>query len=93
MLSNYIDEHNSFAWRNRFNEGKYPAEERFLEFFRLRKRQRHNKSIFNAMTDLNTYELCNIDPEDISDVLIKVEKSLGFTIGFLRFASVFHLFF
>ena len=34
------------------------------------------------MTDLNTYELCNIDPEDISDVLIKVEKSFGF-----RFAN------
>lgn len=35
----------------------------------------------NAMTDLDTYELCNIDPEDISDVLVKVEKSFGFKFG------------
>lgn len=33
------------------------------------------------MTDLDTYELCNIDPEDISDVLVKVEKSFGFKFG------------
>jgi len=33
------------------------------------------------MTDLDTFELCNIDPEDISDVLVKVEKSFGFKFG------------
>lgn len=33
------------------------------------------------MTDLDTYELCNIDPEDISDVIVKVEKSFGFKFG------------
>ncbi len=33
------------------------------------------------MTDLDTYELCNIDPEDISEVLVKVEKSFGFKFG------------
>lgn len=33
------------------------------------------------MTDLDTYELCNVDPEDISDVLLKVEKSFGFKFG------------
>lgn len=33
------------------------------------------------MTDLDTYELCNIDPEDISDVLVKVENSFGFKFG------------
>jgi uncharacterized membrane protein len=33
------------------------------------------------MTDLNTYELCNIDPDEISEVLVKVEKSFGFKFG------------
>src|SRR5690606_4006482 len=33
------------------------------------------------MTDLDTDQLCNIDPEDISDVLVKVEKSFGFKFG------------
>jgi hypothetical protein len=30
------------------------------------------------MTDFETYELCNVDPDDISDVLVKVQKSFGF---------------
>ena len=33
------------------------------------------------MSDLDTYELCNVDPDDISDVLVKVEKSFGFRFG------------
>lgn len=33
------------------------------------------------MTDFNTYELSNIDPDDISDVLLKVEKSFEFKFG------------
>lgn len=33
------------------------------------------------MTDLDTYELCNVDPEDISDVLVKIQKSFGFKFG------------
>jgi len=33
------------------------------------------------MTDLDTDKLCNIDPEDISDVLVKIEKSFGFKFG------------
>ena len=35
----------------------------------------------NAMTDLDTYELRNVDPDDISDVLVKVQKSFGFKFG------------
>ena len=35
----------------------------------------------NAMTDFDTYELCNIDPEEISGVLVKIEKSFGFKFG------------
>jgi len=35
----------------------------------------------NAMSDFDTYELCNVDPDDISDVLVKVEKSFGFKFG------------
>ncbi len=33
------------------------------------------------MSDFNTYKLCNVDPDDISDVLVKVEKSFGFKFG------------
>lgn len=33
------------------------------------------------MSDFDTYELCNVDPNDISDVLVKVEKSFGFKFG------------
>lgn len=33
------------------------------------------------MSDFNTYELCNVDPDDISDVLVKVQKSFGFKFG------------
>ncbi len=33
------------------------------------------------MSDFDTYELCNIDPDEISDVLVKVEKSFGFKFG------------
>lgn len=33
------------------------------------------------MSDFDTYELCNVDPDDISDVLVKVEKSFGFKFG------------
>lgn len=33
------------------------------------------------MSDVNTFELCNVDPDDISDVLVKVEKSFGFKFG------------
>ena len=33
------------------------------------------------MSDTTTIELKNIDPEDISDVLVKVEKSFGFKFG------------
>ena len=33
------------------------------------------------MSDTTTIQLKNIDPEDISDVLIKVEKSFGFKFG------------
>lgn len=33
------------------------------------------------MTDLSTYKLSNIDPEDISDVLLKIEKSFDFKFG------------
>lgn len=33
------------------------------------------------MTDFETFELCNVDPDDISDVLIKIEKSFGFRFG------------
>lgn len=33
------------------------------------------------MTNLDTDQLYNIDPEDISDVLVKVEKSFGFKFG------------
>lgn len=30
------------------------------------------------MSYITTYELCNVDSDDISDVLVKVEKSFGF---------------
>ena len=30
------------------------------------------------MSDFDTYELCNVDPDDISDVLVKIEKSFEF---------------
>jgi acyl carrier protein len=33
------------------------------------------------MSDFDTYELCNVDPDDISDVLVKVEKSFRFKFG------------
>ncbi len=33
------------------------------------------------MTDISTIELKNIDSEDLSDVLTKVEKSFGFKFG------------
>lgn len=33
------------------------------------------------MVNFGTYELCNVDPDDISDVLIKVQKSFGFKFG------------
>ena len=33
------------------------------------------------MSGFDTYELCNVDPDDISDVLVKVEKSFGFKFG------------
>lgn len=33
------------------------------------------------MADLDTDQLCNIDPEEISDVLVKVEKFFGFKFG------------
>ncbi len=33
------------------------------------------------MTDFNNIELKNIDPEDISDVLLKIEKSFGIKFG------------
>jgi hypothetical protein len=33
------------------------------------------------MSDFDTYELCNVDPDDISDVLGKVEESFGFKFG------------
>lgn len=33
------------------------------------------------MSDFDTYELCNVDPEDIFDVLVKIEKSFGFKFG------------
>jgi hypothetical protein len=33
------------------------------------------------MNDIETFELCNVDPDDISDVLVKVEKSFGFRFG------------
>ena len=33
------------------------------------------------MTSLTTIELKNIDPEDVGDVLKKVEKSFGFKFG------------
>lgn len=33
------------------------------------------------MNTLETFELCNIDPDDISDVLVKVEKSFDFKFG------------
>lgn len=33
------------------------------------------------MTDFDTYELCNVDPDDITDVLVKVQKSFGFKFG------------
>lgn len=33
------------------------------------------------MTDFDTFELCNVDPDDISDVLVKVQKSFGFKFG------------
>jgi len=33
------------------------------------------------MSDTTTIELKNIDPEDLSDVLVKVEKSFGFKFG------------
>jgi acyl carrier protein len=33
------------------------------------------------MSDFETYELCNVDPDDVSDVLVKVEKSFGFKFG------------
>jgi hypothetical protein len=33
------------------------------------------------MSDIDTYELCNVDPDDISDVLVKVQKSFGFKFG------------
>lgn len=35
----------------------------------------------NAMNNFETFELCNVDPDDISDVLVKVEKSFGFRFG------------
>jgi len=35
----------------------------------------------NAMNDTDTIELKNIDSEDISDVLAKIEKSFGFKFG------------
>jgi acyl carrier protein len=33
------------------------------------------------MTDLDTYELFNVDPDEISDVLVKIQKSFGFQFG------------
>lgn len=33
------------------------------------------------MSDFDTYELCSVDPDDISVVLLKVEKSFGFKFG------------
>ena len=33
------------------------------------------------MSNFDTYQLCNVDPDDISDVLVKVEKSFGFKFG------------
>lgn len=33
------------------------------------------------MKTFETFELCNADPDDISDVLVKVEKSFGFRFG------------
>jgi len=39
------------------------------------------KHTYKAMTDLETYELSDIDPEDISDILLKVEKSFDFKFG------------
>ena len=33
------------------------------------------------MSDFYTYELCNVDPDDVSDVLVKVEKSFAFKFG------------
>ena len=33
------------------------------------------------MSDIETFELCNVDPDEISDVLGKVEKSFGFKFG------------
>ena len=35
----------------------------------------------NTMSDIETFELCNVDPDEISDVLGKVEKSFGFKFG------------
>lgn len=33
------------------------------------------------MNNFETFELCNVDPNDISDVLVKAEKSFGFKFG------------
>ena len=33
------------------------------------------------MNEFDTFELSNVDPDDISDVLVKVEKSFGFKFG------------
>ncbi len=33
------------------------------------------------MNQDETFKLCNVDPDDVSEVLAKIEKSLGFTFG------------
>ncbi len=35
----------------------------------------------NSMSDINTYELYNVDPDDISDVLVKIQKSFSIKFG------------
>ncbi len=40
------------------------------------------------MSELKTFELCNIDPDDISNVLIKVQKSFHLKFSFFEFKDV-----
>jgi acyl carrier protein len=42
----------------------------------------------NAMSEFTTYELSNVDPDDISDVLVKVEKSFDFKFGHTELKDV-----
>jgi acyl carrier protein len=40
------------------------------------------------MKDFEEFQLCNADPDDISDVLLKVEKSFGFRFGKTEISEV-----